>query len=230
MRKTWCSSKTDSTRLVELLRLVERRAERLLDDDADLGVLLASSRPCSPSLLDDHREERRARSRGRSAVQRLARPRRRTRRAACDEALVDVVVVERARARSARRSSSASSTFGSGSRRENCVIASLGLLAELLVGHVAARDADEVEALGQRALVGEVVERRQQLAVGQVARRAEDHQRRRVDRQALEPLRPAGCRGVGGASGSWRAVVCSRPALTAWPPNWLRSAALTFAA
>ena len=64
----------------------------------------------------------------------------------------------------------------------------LRLRAELLVGVVRARHADEVEALGQRALVGEVVERRQQLALGQVAGRAEDDQRRGVDRQPLEPL------------------------------------------
>src|SRR4029079_11552218 len=40
-------------------------------------------------------------------------------------------------------------------------------VAELLVGLVAARDADQVEALPQRALVGEVVDRRQQLAPGE---------------------------------------------------------------
>ena len=53
---------------------------------------------------------------------------------------------------------------------------------------LAARDADQVEALGQRALVGEVVERRQQLALGEVAGGPEDHERRRVDREALEAL------------------------------------------
>ena len=51
-----------------------------------------------------------------------------------------------------------------------------------------ARRADQVEALGQRALVREVVDRRQQLALGQVARAAEDDERRRVDGQPLEPL------------------------------------------
>ena len=51
-----------------------------------------------------------------------------------------------------------------------------------------ARDADQVEALGQRALVREVVDRRQQLALREVAGAAEDDERRRVDRQPLEPL------------------------------------------
>src|ERR671933_117330 len=38
-------------------------------------------------------------------------------------------------------------------------------VAELVVGHLAARDAAQVEALGQRPVVGQVVDRRQQLAV-----------------------------------------------------------------
>src|ERR687888_213433 len=55
----------------------------------------------------------------------------------------------------------------------------------------------------------------------EVARGAEDHQRRRVDRQALEALDER-VRGLdGGAHETF---------FTAWPPNWLRSAALTFAA
>ena len=61
-------------------------------------------------------------------------------------------------------------------------------LAELVVGLLAAGRADQVEALGQRALVGEVVERGQQLARGEVARRAEDDHRRRRDREPLQPL------------------------------------------
>ena len=61
-------------------------------------------------------------------------------------------------------------------------------VAEVVVGLLAARDADQVEALGERALVGEVVERGQQLAAGEVAGGAEDDQRRRRDREPLEPL------------------------------------------
>jgi hypothetical protein len=59
-------------------------------------------------------------------------------------------------------------------------------LAEGIVGLVSARDADELEVLGQRALVGEVVERREQLAVRQIAGGAEDDDCRGIDRQALE--------------------------------------------
>ena len=85
------------------------------------------------------------------------------------------------------RSSRPSSTCASGARREYAAIDSL-CLAELVVGLLAPRDADQVEALGQRALVREVVERGQQLAVREVARGAEDDQRRRRDREPLEPL------------------------------------------
>ena len=59
---------------------------------------------------------------------------------------------------------------------------------EVLVGLLAARDADQLEALGQRPLVREVVERRQQLAVREVAGAAEDHEDGRMDRQPLETL------------------------------------------
>ena len=86
------------------------------------------------------------------------------------------------------RSSSPSSTCASGSRRELLRIDSCATVAELVVGLLAAGGADQVEALGQRALVGEVVERGQQLALGEVARRAEDDHRRRRDRQPLEAL------------------------------------------
>ena len=91
---------------------------------------------------------------------------------------------------------------------------------------LAPRDADQLEALGQRALVGEVVERGQQLAVREVAGRAEDDQRRRRDRQPLEPLDERVLVGL--------ARACRRPSAqlpaarsTACPPNWLRSAAST---
>ena len=101
---------------------------------------------------------------------------------------VQVGSVERAGARSARSRTAASRTASSGVRREYSAHRLGRQLAELLVGHLAARDPDEVEALGQRAVVREVVERGQQLAVGQVARRAEDREVRRVDGQPLEAL------------------------------------------
>ena len=57
---------------------------------------------------------------------------------------------------------------------------------------VSSRHPDEPEPLGRRALVREVVERGQQLAMGEVPRRAEDHQCRWMYRQALETLEPGG--------------------------------------
>ena len=81
--------------------------------------------------------------------------------------------------------------------------------------HLAARAADQVEALRQRALVGEVVDGGQQLALREVAACAEDHQRRRVDGQALEPLdervladAPASC---AVAISRLRPAPCARP-------------------
>ena len=117
----------------------------------------------------------------------------------------------------------------------------LALGAVVLVLFFFARDADQVEALGQGAVVGQVVEGRQQFAPGQVAGGAEDDERRRCDRQALE----AGCQRVLGllrVSGARprpppQPPLARRPPsasarapwalLTAWPPNWLRSAAST---
>ena len=201
--------------LVELARLGQARAERLLDDHADLGVLRVVE-VVRAELLDDDREELRRGREVEAAVQRLAgllvdlRQHRR-------EALVDRVVVERpadvARALEELREhllvGRAARELADGARRE---------LPELVVGEVRARAADEREVLGQRALVGEVVERGQELAAREVAGRAEDHERRGVDRQALEP----GGEGVG-LLGEW----CHPSAdfLVAWPPNWARSAA-----
>ena len=51
---------------------------------------------------------------------------------------------------------------------------------------VAPRHADELKALRQRALVREVVERREELAVSEIAGRPEDHECGRVHRQPLE--------------------------------------------
>ena len=71
--------------------------------------------------------------------------------------------------------------------------------------------------------------------MGEVAGPAEDDDGRRPDRQPLEPL---GERVLlldlfdGGHRYSACACVCASgsAALTAWPPNWLRRAALTLAA
>jgi hypothetical protein len=62
--------------------------------------------------------------------------------------------------------------------------------AELVVGHVRARRPDDGEAVGQQPPVGERVERREQLARGQVAGRTEDREDaglgRALEAQALE--------------------------------------------
>ena len=80
------------------------------------------------------------------------------------------------------------STFGSGRRREKRPIDSRRHLPEVVVLLLATGDTDQLEALGQGALVGEVVERRQQLAVREVTGGAEDDERGRADGQPLEPL------------------------------------------
>ncbi len=56
----------------------------------------------------------------------------------------------------------------------------LELLAERVVGHLRAADADDREPRRQPLTARQVVERRQQLPLGQIARRAEDDERRRT--------------------------------------------------
>ena len=106
--------------------------------------------------------------------------------------------------------------------REWASIAALAKRRKAVVAHVGARVADHPEAGRQQAPLGQVVDGRQQLSLGQVAGRAEDREQRRLagsaDPQALTQrvvLRPC-------------ASAHSRT--TAWPPNWLRSAAIAFIA
>ena len=61
-------------------------------------------------------------------------------------------------------------------------------LPEVVVLLLATGDADQLEPLRQGALVGEVVQGRQQLAVREVAGGAEDNQRGRADGEPLEPF------------------------------------------
>ncbi len=95
-------------------------------------------------------------------------------------------------------------------------------LAEAVVRPIRPRDADDGELLGKKPAEGERVERRHQLALGQVARGAEDHERARrrppPQRQPFEQRIELFDRGAHSAD------------FTACPPNWLRSAALTLAA
>ena len=84
--------------------------------------------------------------------------------------------------------SNPSSTSGSGSPAREALNRLPGDLAEILVRVIAASDADQLEALRQGALMRQVVKRGEQLAVCQIAGGAEDHERRRMHGQALEPL------------------------------------------
>ena len=104
-------------------------------------------------------------------------------------------------------------------------------LAEVVGLHRRAGDADDPVVLGQEAAEGQRVERRHQLPLGQVAGGAEDRERKRLRRPAHAQACGQGVLGDGGLGHS--AVFASsggRAASTAWPPNWLRSAAFTFAA
>src|SRR5581483_1678563 len=92
--------------------------------------------------------------------------------------------------------------------------------AEVLVSLIASGDADQLEALRQCSLVGQVVKRREQLAVSQVACATEYHQHRRMDREPLEPLSEGVLARLLVRQGG-----CHYAFFTACPPNWLRSAA-----
>src|SRR5581483_5184852 len=96
----------------------------------------------------------------------------------------------------------------------------LHLRAELVVRQLRAGDADERESLGEHVPGRQLVDGREELAVGQVPRRAEDDER-------------------AGVRGPWQpqpleqrvsVAHLSSTDLTACPPNWLRRAAFTFAA
>ncbi len=206
--------------LLELAGGVQVGAERLLDDAAHIRLLVAVQAR-GLDLLDDHREELRRRRQVVRAVERLP------------GLLVELVqdlrelgvavrVVEVRRDVLHVPEQAAEHLVV---RRPPRVLADRGaaLLAEVVVPLLAAGDADQLEALGQRALVGEVVERGQELAVRQVARRAEDDERGRRDRQALEALDERVLLLLLG-DGHRHALVARS---TACPPNWLRRAAST---
>ena len=185
MRKTWDSSKTESTWRFSS-RASPRRVPNGFSITTRTSALFVAVEPVLAQLADDHREELRRRREVEDAVEddpgllvELVE--------LVLEALVDAGVVERARD-VAHALEQRVEHLSSGLRREYLLDRLARHPAEVVVRDVRARHPDQVEALGQRALVREVVERRQQLAVGEVARGAEDHQRRRVDRQPLEPL------------------------------------------
>ena len=91
--------------------------------------------------------------------------------------------------------------------------------AEAVVALLGPRGADDRELLREQVAVGERVERGNELALRQVAGRAEDHERARIGRPPeLEALEQRIFFGDG------------HSLLTACPPNSLRSAAVIFAA
>ena len=211
--------------LVELARGGEVVSERLLDHHPGVSVL-GPVEVVLAECVDDHREELGGRRQVEDAVE--------------DDPGLIVVLADRLAQRLVDRGvvEDARDVLGPleqrvehlGLRRCSRVLLDglLHLHPEVLVRLLRARDPDQVEPLGQRPLVGQVVERGQQLAVREVARGAEDRQRRRMDGQPFQPLDEGVLLLLGPGRGGHR----SRPQtfLTAWPPNWLRSAAFTRAA
>src|SRR5262249_42296192 len=227
--------------------LLERRTERLLDDQSHLGPLVVIQFRAT-ELLDDHGEEGGRRREVEGTVQRFASARVKAVQHLV-QASVNRLVVEHAGHVLDVLQQPLEHLLVRGSARE-LPDRLLAFVAKVLVGLFAARDADEVKVSRQGAVVGEVVKRGQQFAARQVARRPEDHQAGRGDRLApgpgreripglglggwetgrnrhrqLPPLRRAGVAGVGLAFPD--TAPPGAALLTAWPPNWLRSAAST---
>jgi len=168
---------------VEVERLRERRSERLLDHAPHLAPLERGESRL-PELAHDDREEARRGRQVEDAVQRL-RGRGVVLLQNAAQRRVGLGVVELAR-HVARVVEQDLQDRRIHRAPAEAVDRRLALGAELLVAERAARDADDVEADRQAALVREVVERREQLALGQVPRGPEDDERRRMDGDVLE--------------------------------------------
>ena len=141
---------------VELARLLERCAERLLDDHAHLAVLVVGELGVA-ELLDDHGEEARRGGEVEGAIERLAGLLLKLVKDLAEFA-VDRVIVEGARhVLDVFEQALEDGLVGLAPREATDRL--LALRAVVLVGFFSARDAHEVEALGQRPVVGEVVER-----------------------------------------------------------------------
>ena len=218
MRKTSFSVKCSRDQVVQLARRLEVVAERLLDDQA----VPAGGRAVLGHLLDERADRRRRHGevvepvslRAALDVDAVAH---------LDEALARAVlgVVElRVAHPRAELVPDVLAELVAGVLLDRV----LHRLAEAVVGARRPRRSDDREPLGQQVPEGERVERRHQLAHGQVAGGAEDDDRARL---GAPPERQALGERVRGADGGEAAHSAD---LTAWPPNWLRSAALTFAA
>ena len=164
---------------VQVAGLGERGAERLLDDHSHLGVL-RPRQAGTAECLDDHGEELRRGREVEGARHRLA------------GGLVELLergsqvgvgcrVVERSGDVTQLVEQAAEHVLVDLGARERPDRLRRGV-AVLRARVLAAGDADQVELARQRALVGEVVDRGQQLTTRQIAGRPEDHEVRRRDR------------------------------------------------
>src|SRR5260221_5642956 len=99
-----------------------------------------------------------------------------------------------------------------------------GALAERIVRQIVDRRAHHREARRQQALLGQVVQRGQQLFAGEVSGAAEDdHDRGVRDAIVVQPLgKRIPLRHGAGGGAQTRAFSPLASVTTAWPPNWLR--------
>ena len=183
MRNTWDSSNTLSTRALSS-RACSSEAPKGFSMITRTSVSARRESPRTAQLADDHREEVRRRRQVERAVQRspglLVELVQRLAQLG-----VDAGLVERARHvpdvfEQPLQHVLVGRSPGEGADRL------LALGAIVLVLFLLARHPHQVKALGQGALVGEVVQCGQQFAPRQISGRAEDDESGRRDRLALE--------------------------------------------
>ncbi len=163
---------------VELLRRGQVVAEGLLDHDPRLGLLAVSESGVAELARDEGKELRRGRQ-IEDAVERPAGPLVELLQSAA-QLPVDLIVVEGARD-VAQLAEQTGEDVGVGRAPREALDGLAGDGLEVLVRLIATRHSDELEALGQRALVSEVVEGGKQLAVREIAGGPEDDQGRGMD-------------------------------------------------
>ena len=153
---------------------VEVVPERLLDDDA-APPLVFGEQPCRAQLFDDRPEQRRRRREIEERVRRTSAVCQGGRRQGVAKPIVRVRIVEGSRQiRQSRLEPLASDTFGC--HRAELLQIAADALPVRVSGQGLAAAADDTEAFWKQVIGVEVVQRRQQLALCQVAGRAEDHQ------------------------------------------------------